>query len=148
MWYCKWIFLFKIINGQFYNFLYHINFYIILSEFLHLTRTCLYLLSLCEYFTLLLPLVRDAGHWALIVWTQCGCYGMQPSGVRCVVTGVWLLRPAGRPSVCLSSVSPSVQLHLTADDIDAPTRSQWRTSVLFLHGCSVHICICVKCCGH
>lgn len=88
-----------------------------------LPRPSLYLLSLCEYFTLLLPLVRDAGDWALIVCTQCGCCGMRLPGVWCVVTGVWLLTPAGRlPVVCLS-----VQLHLTDADIAIPTHTCRRT---------------------
>lgn len=71
-------------------------------------RPFLYLLSLCEYFALLMPLVRDARDWALIVCTQCGCSGMRLLGVWCAVIGVWLLTPASRLHVCLSfcSVTP------------------------------------------
>lgn len=57
--------------------------------------------SLCEYFKLLLPLVRDGGDWAAIVRMQRGCCGMRLPGVWCVMTGVWLLTPAGRLHVCL-----------------------------------------------
>lgn len=73
----------------------------------------LYLLSPCEYFTLLLPLVRDARDWALIVCAQCGRCGMRLLGVWCVVIGVWLLTPASRLPVCLSfcSVTPDRLWH-------------------------------------
>lgn len=86
------------------------------SQVFPFTHPSFYLLSPCEYFTLLLPLVHDAGHWALIVCTQCGCCGMRPVGVRCVVTGVWLLTPASRLPVCLSvgSVTPDQWLHRCA----------------------------------
>lgn len=78
-----------------------------------LAHPSLHLLSPCEYFTLLLPLVRDAGDWALIVCTQCGRCGMWLLAVRCVVTGVWLLTPAGRLPVCLSvgAVTPDLRWH-------------------------------------
>lgn len=83
------------------------------SQVFPFTHPSFYLLSPCEFFTLLLPLVHDAGHWALIVCTPCGCCGMRPVGVRCVVTGVWLLTPASRLPVCLSvgSVTPDQWLH-------------------------------------
>lgn len=103
------------------------------------TRTSLYLLSLYEYFTLLLPLVRDAGHWALIVWTQCGCCGMQPLAVQCVVTGVWLLTPAGRLSVCpfvhqFSDTWPLITLlHPHADIRDQAARFSFLGKVLCSH---------------
>lgn len=91
---------------------------VLTSQFCPHPCPSLYLLSLCEYFKLLLPLVRDAGDWALIVCMQCGCCGMQLPGVWCVVTGVWPLTPAGRLLVCLFGYTwpavtlPSPHIHL------------------------------------
>ena len=64
---------------------------------LSLSSYCLlYLLSPCEYFTLLLPLVRDAPG----LRPHCvgrGCLGMQAPGAWCAMTRVWPLTPACRP---------------------------------------------------
>lgn len=76
-----------------------------------------YLLSPCEYFALLLPLVRDAWDWVLIVFPWCGHCGMRLPDVWCVVTGVWPLTPS-RPPACLP-----VRLHLTGGDTAGPTHT-------------------------
>lgn len=80
-----------------------------------------YLLSLCEYFALLLPLVRDAWDWVLIVFPWCGHCGMRLPDVWCVVTGVWPLTPSWPPA-CLP-----VRLHLTGGDMAAPTHTDTHT---------------------
>lgn len=83
-----------------------------------------YLLSQCEYFALLLPLVRDAWDWVLIVFPWCGHGGMRLPDVWCVMTGVWLLTPS-RPPACLP-----VRLHLTSGDMAAPTHAVTHSRLL------------------
>lgn len=80
-------------------------------------RPPLYLLSPCEYFALLLPLVRDAWDWVFIVFSWCGHRGMWLPDVWCVVTGVRPLTPS-RPPACLP-----VRLHLTGGDMALPTHT-------------------------
>lgn len=60
----------------------------------------LYLLSPCEYFTLLLPLVRDARDWALIVCTVWALRYATPRRVVCRDRRV--AADASQPPACLS----------------------------------------------
>lgn len=93
-------------------------------------RSSLCLLSLCEYFTLLLPLVRDAGTERSLCVCSVGATvcGSSACGVSWQACGRWR-----QPAACLS-VLLSVLLHLTGADIATSTHN--------------HICTHTQTCTH
>ncbi|RXN31164.1 hypothetical protein ROHU_017236 [Labeo rohita] len=74
--------------------------------------SCAVPLSLFEYFTLLLPLVRDAGLSSHCVHA-CGSAGMRALGVWCDGAGVWPLTPVCPPVPACLSQHAAVWTHLT-----------------------------------